>query len=84
MIDLNKTAEENFNIIVEKYDNNLDYIKKDFKRKIKFYERTSKGSEKLRTRSGKSFSHRLAIYKKMEKLAYSFLAKANESLQANN
>lgn len=73
MIDLNKTAEENFNIILQKYDNNLDYIKKDFKRKIKFYERTSKGSEKLRTRNGKSFSHRLSIYKKMEKLAYSHL-----------
>lgn len=70
MIDLKKTAENNFITLLEKHNGDLEFLKKDFKRKIKFYERTSKGSQKLRTRSGKSFSHRLIIYKKMEKLAY--------------
>ena len=46
MIDLNKTSEENFNIILEKYNNNIELLKKDLKRKIKFYERTSKGYQK--------------------------------------
>lgn len=73
MIDLNKTAEDNFLFLLEKFKGDLEYLKKEFKRKIKFYERTSKGSQKLRTRSGKSFSHKLSIYKKMEKLAYSRL-----------
>ena len=72
MIDLNKTSKENFNIILEKYDNNIELLKKDLKRKINFYERTSKGSQKLRTRSGKSFSHKLSIYKNIQKLAFSY------------
>lgn len=70
MIDLNKTSEENFNIILEKYNNNIELLKKDLKRKIKFYERTSKGSQKLRTRSGKCFNHKLSIYKNIQKLAF--------------
>ncbi len=72
MIDLNKTSEENFNIILEKYNNNIELLKKDLKRKIKFYERTSKCSQKLRTRSGKCFNHKLSIYKNIQKLAFSY------------
>lgn len=72
MIDLNKCAKDNFFILLEDAKNDVSYLRKSFNRKIKFYERTSKGKQKLRTRSGKSFSHRLSMYKKMDKLAFKY------------
>lgn len=72
MIDLNKSAKDNFFILLEDAKNDVSYLRKSFSRKIKFYDRTSRGKQKLRTRSGKSFSHRLAMYKKMDKLAFKY------------
>ena len=72
MIDLNKSAKDNFLILLNKHNKNVDYLRSDFERKIKFYERTSKGKQKLRTRSGKSFKHKLNMYKKMYKLAFDY------------
>lgn len=69
MIDLNKSAKDNFLILLDNYNNNICELRKSFRRKIDFYNRTSKGKQKMRTRSGKSFSHRLAMYKKMDNLA---------------
>lgn len=72
MIDLNKSAKDNFFILLEDAQNDVSGLRKSFSRKIKFYNRTSRGKQKLRTRSGKSFSHRLAMYKKMDKLAFRY------------
>lgn len=72
MIDLNKSAKDNFFILLKEYKNDVSCLRKNFSRKIKFYNRTSRGKQKLRTRSGKSFAHKLAMYKKMDKLAFQY------------
>ena len=72
MIDLSKSAKDNFFILLEDANNDVRMLRNNFKRKIKFYNRTSRGKEKLRTRSGKSFAHRLAMYKKMDRLAFKY------------
>lgn len=71
-MDLNKSAKDNFLILLEKNGNNIDLLRKDFNRKIKFYDRTSRGSQKMRNRNGKSFNHKLMMYKRMDKLAFEF------------